>query len=372
MASFEERKGGWYARCFKGRTPEGKVRFASKLFRTLKEAQAWARDTETRVAQNSYIPPSNVTTGEWLGLWLGGTAADRVKEQTLASYSKMIDRYLRPSLGAVPLDKLAYADVKGCYASLTRRGLSARTVKYAHAILRQALDEAQRENRIYKNPCDLARLPKSVKQDRAVLDTEQAARFLVAAAQDEWYAYWHLQLATGMRPSEGLALKWSDIDDNVLNVQRTVVPTVEGQGWRFDTPKTGGSRVVPLDRVTLFILKGEKKAQAERRLKLGTRWHAHGLIFTRDGRPLDLHSLRRNHFKRIVKRAKLDPKLTPYSLRHSNISALLSAGEALLTVSARVGHASAKMTLDVYGHSFTADQRSTTVLDKLMALWKVS
>jgi integrase len=128
---------------------------------------------------------------------------------------------------------------------------------------------------------------------------------------------------------------------------------------------------VPLDRVTLFILKGEKKAQAERRLALGKRWQAHDLIFTRDGRPLDLHALRRNHFKRIVKRAKLDPKLTPYSLRHTNISALLSAGEALLTVSARVGHASAKMTLDVYGHSFRADQRSTTVLDKLMALWKV-
>lgn len=44
---------------------------------------------------------------------------------------------------------------------------------------------------------------------------------------------------------------------------------------------------------------------------------------------------------------------------------------ALLTVSTRVGHASAKMTLDVYGHSFKADQQSTIVLDKLMALWKL-
>jgi len=126
-----------------------------------------------------------------------------------------------------------------------------------------------------------------------------------------------------------------------------------------------------LDRVTLFILKGVKKQEAARRLAMGHRWQSHGLIFTRNGRPLDLHSLRRNHFKRIVNRAGLDPKLTPYSLRHSNISALLSAGEALLTVSARVGHASEKMTLDVYGHSFKADQRSTIVLDKLMALWKL-
>ena len=67
----------------------------------------------------------------------------------------------------------------------------------------------------------------------------------------------------------------------------------------------------------------------------------------------------------------LDPKLRVYDLRHTNISALLAAGEQLLTVSKHVGQKSAKMTLDVYGHAFSADQRSTTVLDKLMALWKV-
>jgi integrase len=67
----------------------------------------------------------------------------------------------------------------------------------------------------------------------------------------------------------------------------------------------------------------------------------------------------------------LDPKLRVYDLRHTNISAPLAAGKQLLTVSKRVGHKSAKMTLDVYGHAFKSDQRSTVVLDKLMALWKL-
>jgi site-specific recombinase XerD len=74
------------------------------------------------------------------------------------------------------------------------------------------------------------------------------------------------------------------------------------------------------------------------------------------------------NFKPIVKRAGLDAKLTPYSLTHSNICALLSGGEALRTVSARVGHASAELTDDVYGHALKADQRSTVVLDKVMKL----
>lgn len=305
--------------------------------------------------------------------WLEKTAALSVKEQTLSSYAKIIERYLLPKLEMIPLDKLSYAHVKDCYGSLTLRGLSPRTVAYSHAVLRQAIEEAQREKKIHSNPCDLARLPKSVKQEKAILDTEQAERFLFAAAEDEWGAYWHLLLATGARPSEGLAIMWSDIDaEGVLTIQRSVVPTSEGEGWRFDLPKTSRSREVPLDQLTLAILNTTRKRTAERKRALGDQWQEHGLIFTRDGRPLDLHSLRRNHFARIVKRAELDPKLTPYSLRHSNISALLSAGDALLTVSARVGHASAKMTLDVYGHSFKADQRSTVVLDTLMAAWGVA
>ena len=85
---------------------------------------------------------------------------------------------------------------------------------------------------------------------------------------------------------------------------------------------------------------------------------------------LDLHHLRRYHFARIVKRAKLDPKLTPYSLRHSHISALLSQGVQVSTVAERVGHASVKMTLDVYSHVSSADRQAVTVaMDKLMKLY---
>jgi len=66
MASYEQRKGAWRVRCFRGRTPEGKLMFASGTFRTKKEAEAFARAVEQKVSTNSYIPPSKLTTGAYL------------------------------------------------------------------------------------------------------------------------------------------------------------------------------------------------------------------------------------------------------------------------------------------------------------------
>jgi hypothetical protein len=68
----------------------------------------------------------------------------------------------------------------------------------------------------------------------------------------------------------------------------------------------------------------------------------------RTGALLDLQLKRRRNFRRIVKRAGLDhvPKLVPYSLRQTHISALVAAGDAIHTISDRVGHVSGKMTLE--------------------------
>jgi integrase len=77
-------------------------------------------------------------------------------------------------------------------------------------------------------------------------------------------------------------------------------------------------------------------------------------------------SLTKNHFDVIVAKTKLDPSLSPYSLRHSHISTLLAQGVGVLVVAARVGHSSPKMTLDTYGHTSVADRLAVVdVLDKL-------
>lgn len=78
------------------------------------------------------------------------------------------------------------------------------------------------------------------------------------------------------------------------------------------------------------------------------------------GGSVDPHALSRYHFKPAAKRAKLDPRLRVYDLRHTRATLLLAAGENVKVVSERLGHASASMTLDVYAHVLPGMQEAAT------------
>ena len=82
----------------------------------------------------------------------------------------------------------------------------------------------------------------------------------------------------------------------------------------------------------------------------------HGFIFTgRGGRPLDLKNIASRHFKPLLAAAGL-PSIRLYDLRHTHATLLLAAGVPVHVVSKRLGHKSAKMTLDVYSHVLPGQQ----------------
>ncbi|MCA9792527.1 MAG: tyrosine-type recombinase/integrase [Candidatus Eremiobacteraeota bacterium] len=83
------------------------------------------------------------------------------------------------------------------------------------------------------------------------------------------------------------------------------------------------------------------------------------LVFCNElGGPLHQHNLSQRVFPRIVERAGLPGKLTPYSLRHSAATALLRAREGLKVVSELLGHSSITLTADVYATSLQTNSRA--------------
>jgi integrase len=76
------------------------------------------------------------------------------------------------------------------------------------------------------------------------LRVEECRRFLAVAKESEWFTLFALALTTGMRPSEYLALKWSDIDWQcaTASVCRTI--QFSRSGWQFDETKRRRSRRV--------------------------------------------------------------------------------------------------------------------------------
>jgi integrase len=170
-----------------------------------------------------------------------------------------------------------------------------------------------------------------------------------------------------MRPEEYLGLRWVDVDfvKATVVVKRALVWRTKGGGWYFTEPKTSRSRrTIPLPSSMIRCLVQHKRRQSEERLKLGSEWQDHDLVFTTGlGTPLNISNLTRKHFKPALERAGLPKTIRLYDLRHTCATLLLGAGENPKVVSERLGHASIILTLDVYSHVLPDMQRAAT--DKL-------
>jgi len=193
-----------------------------------------ARERDTGEAVRSSPNSAGVLTD-----WLATTAKARVRRVTHASYSFLLTSHVIPALGTRRLDRLRSDEVQRLYNALTAKGLGPRTVRYIHAILRSALDQAVRTGHLAFNPLTEKRvvLPRQVRKEMHALGPEEAKRFLAAAQADAWAALWTLLVTTGLRPGEAMGLKWTDLDGDHLRVRRTLSWGPKGT-WTFTEPKT--------------------------------------------------------------------------------------------------------------------------------------
>lgn len=188
--------------------------------------------------------PSGSTLNEYLDHWLEAAAKPRLREATHHEYKGQLARYVRPELGHVKLSKLTPDSTQTCYSKILEAGLSARTVRLTHAILRNAPQQAVKWRTLPYNPADAVDLLKQQREEMYALSKEEVGRFLELSKGDRWHVFFTLLFSTGLRPSEAIALKWTDLDlaGGRLHVTRTLAK-IEGR-WVFSAPKTKNSRRV--------------------------------------------------------------------------------------------------------------------------------
>jgi Phage integrase, N-terminal SAM-like domain len=144
--------------------PGEKRRQTKKRFATYREARAWLSTARLQVAESRFVPPQRVTVGEWLDTWLETL---QLAPSTVASYRRNVRLHLRPALGSIPLQQLTGPRISALYRELEQSGrrdlrgggLSPRTVRYVHTILKAALREAIEQGLRTDNPADRARPP---------------------------------------------------------------------------------------------------------------------------------------------------------------------------------------------------------------------
>lgn len=308
-----------------------------------------------------FVEPSSVRLGEYLTEWLDGPVQLKVRESTLHGYRRLLDRYVMKSdVATMPLARLTTQQIEALYATLSAKGLSARTVRFTHSVLHAALKKAERDRRILRNPATGATLPRQVRTEMQVLTVAQKARLLAVseATGNKWHALWHLLANSGLRPGEALALRWSEVAADRVQVWATLVRGLPGGGWKLTEPKTTGSRrTVTLPEGTMQALAWHRVRQEAEKETAGSRYVDHGLVFAGElGQPLDLKNVTLRHFKPLLDAYYPLPRIEVYALRHTHATHLLSMNVPVKVVSERLGHASAMMTLNVYAHLLPGQQ----------------
>lgn len=355
------RKGNrWYAVTEAPRDPEtGKRRRKwHSGFRTRKEAETGLVDILSKLQQGIYVEPSRRTLGEFLDEWLD-TIRPTVRESTWSSYRAEITKHVVPRLGSLKLQSLGPADLNSLYSELLRSGrldgkggLSRRTVRYIHTILRRALDAAVRWNLVPRNVAAIADPPESARRRSEVRtwSAQQVRVFLERTQGSPFHSAWTLLVTTGMRRGELLGLRWTDVDfdGRRLSINRSLV-TVNYE-LRIEEPKTARSRrSVAIDDGTLLRLRDHRRSQIEDRLAAGVRFDESGFLFTTpDGSPIHPDHLTKS-FRRLVGETGLPP-IRLHDLRHTCASLALQAGIHPKVVADRLGHSSIATTLDTYSH----------------------
>ncbi|MDD3927758.1 MAG: site-specific integrase [bacterium] len=356
----------WLVRIYMGKdSTTGKKIFNNKtIYGTKKDANTYITDVSHQVNTGTYIQPSKQTLTEYLNNWLDTAAKPRVSLKTFVGYDNMLRTHIMPVIGHYQLAQLTPLDIQKVFNAMQARGLT-RSTEYTRTVLRNALQQAVKWGMLPRNPAQDIEIAPRRKREMSVLTKDEAIKLLEASKDNKWGLLFELLLVTGLRPGEALGLKWGDIVDGKISIQRTLVRVKDT--CELKEPKTPRSRrVVPLPSSTGKALLIYRKQQIEKRLA-ATQYNNMDMIFASDtGEPLYEEHILKRFFRPLLEKAGL-PKIRLYDLRHTCATLLLAAGTNPKIVSERLGHASIILTLDTYSHVLPdMQQGATDILERVL------
>ncbi|WP_053914681.1 tyrosine recombinase XerC [Streptomyces sp. TP-A0875] len=376
------RKDGTYHGRVYVTTTSGIRKRVSVYGKTRDEVRQKITELQAQENQGIPVPDTNMNLEDYLTYWLATVVKVHRRPKTYQGYESVARVHLVPGLGRKKIRTLRAAEVRTWLARVAaecqccKHGwdkerteskccavgecckalLSRRMVQSIHAVLRNALQNAVREELIVRNVAQLVQVPTPSYDTGKGLSVADARLLLRESADDRLHALYVLALVLGMRRGELLGLRWDavDLDRQTLIVERAL-QRVAGE-LRLVRPKTVASvRTVPLPPAVVKALTEHREQQAQERAAAGTEWKEHGLIFTsRIGTPLEPDNLRRSWYPL---RARLGLEIRFHDLRHSAVSLLLDLGVPPHVVRQIVGHSDIGVTMKVYAHASLDEQR---------------
>lgn len=325
---------------------DGKQIRKSVTRNTPKEVIAALNQLKSEHQQGNIAAPSKMTLKELSDLWVKSLRL-KTKPKTIDSYEHILEKHIVPSLGNIKVQKLTVTDINNFIQSLHGLGLSPAYIIKIRGNLHSILQKALMDGIVSRNLVSRADTVKMQQSERRALTDLEIPRVLEEARKYDmsprktyhhYYLFILLDLATGCRRGELLALRWENVnlEKHTVSIKENFAE-VKGRHV-LGTPKSKrGIRDISVDAKVLEQLTKELPGD-----------HKTGLVFCLvDGSPIPFTTIERA-VKAIMENAGC-PGVTIHNIRHTHATHLLSAGYDLKAVAQRLGD-DPRTLLSTYAH----------------------
>lgn len=316
----------------------------SKAFTRKVDAQSWLDGQTTALGTGTHIDPHLKITVAKL--------ADRYKSSLghltdKSRYTRMsaLNSRVIPRWGDVLIREILPSDVGSWITEMASEGLAAQTMSFYVGTLRQLLDVAVQDRQLAVNPAANAKVPKGGKR-RAPHFLTAAQVHALAEASGRYGALIRTMGFCGLRPGEAAALTVADVDFDRRRIRVSKSYETPAGRLQLKSTKTGKVRYVPAPRSLMNELEAHVKGRG-----------LDELVFTSaKGGVVRMENFKKRQFRAACEAVDgLPSGLIPYDLRHTAASLAIRSGANIKVIQAMLGHSSATLTLDRYGHLFPDD-----------------
>jgi len=338
-----------------------KIRHYETIEGGKKEAILRENEIKLQVKNNTYIRKNDITIKELIEEWLKFQKSVW-SPKTYVANSHWCSIIIK-SIGHIKLKNLNVKILEEFYNKLKNEtSYSDKTIQHFYALISTSLNKAVDWEYISSNPNKKIEKPKIIPKEKECYNKEEVSKLLRALEKEnlKYRAVIILALDSGARRGELTGLTWEDIDFEkaTININKTTQYVKEYGIFEKTTKTLSSNRIVHISERTLNILKKYKNEQLEKRMRLGNKWEGSKRVFTTEFGG-DMHPDTPSQIlEKIIKRHNLK-RISFHSLRHTNISLLISEGISLQQISKRVGHSSITMTYNTYGHLYDKDKIET-------------
>ncbi|MEW6410912.1 MAG: site-specific integrase [Candidatus Zixiibacteriota bacterium] len=291
-----------------------------------------------QINSGTYQECEKILFEEFAAKWLSDYAKISVKRSTYIGYKSIVRLHLNPRFGKMFLHRISTSDIqKFVSEKITKEKQSPKSVVNILVPFKEMFKHAVIWGYIKRDPSLYVKRPR-VEQEEMDFLTPEEIRIFLENVNPVHYTLFLTAVMTGMRRGELLALQWGDIDWNSseISIRRSIF---RGE---FIKPKTKNS-------IRRIVMSPVLRQALEQHRFIG-RASEMDLVFSNEnGSSLDPENLIKREFHPALDRAGLR-RIRFHDLRHTYASLLISQGENIKFIQSQLGHASAKTTLDRYGH----------------------